>query len=157
MNPLRTSRDPLKTSQDRPRRPHAPSEDLQRPSQDLSRPSQKTPWTMFVCLRAPQYSTRSPKRWASAKLRPQFCAMLGRGKRANFIVGVAKIREFRALGPHEPTQDLRKTSQDRPRRPHAPSQDLQRPSQDLSGSSQETSWTLFVCLRGPLQDTRSPK
>ena len=75
-------------------------------------------------LRAPQlylkFAPRSPQAiWLSA-----FCPMLGPGKRANHTIGVAKMREFRALGPHEPSQDL------------------QRPSQELSRPSQETPCTL---------------
>ena len=69
-------------------------------------------------LRATQlsfkFAPRSPQAiWPSA-----FCPMLGPGKRANHTIGVAKMREFRALGPHEPSQDLQR-----------PSQDLSRPSQ----------------------------
>ena len=63
-------------------------------------------------LRAPQRNLisenrRPPSNWSSG-----FCAMLGPGKRANHTIGVAKMREFRALGPHEPSQDLQRSSQD---------------------------------------------
>ena len=106
MHPLRTSRDPPK----RPRRRHVTILDHSGP--------------LLTIVRAPQRSLNLVSGPKNMKKIPTFCPTWGPGKRANHTIGVAKMREFRALGPHEPSQDL------------------QRPSQDLSRPSQETPCTL---------------
>ena len=148
MNPLRTSRDPPKRSHDRPRRLHAPSEDLQRPSQA----AQETPgdrsgpfWTIVDCSKGPLRSHRSAKRGARTKRPLRVCAILGIGKRANRLIGVAKIREFRVLGTPWTLWG-----------PHEPSQGLQRSSKDLSRLSQETSCTLSRPPKTLSQDLQRP-
>ena len=128
MHSLRTFRDPPRTSQDRPRRPHGPCLSvLGLPSAPLARQND-----------GQNTNSSSPT-----------CAMLGPGKHAIHTIGVAKMREFRALGPHEPSQDLQRPSQDLSRPSQETPRDLPKRSRRRQVTVLDHSGPLFAILRAP--------
>ena len=87
-----------------------------RPSVDPRRPRRRHATILYhICLlRTPQRNVKLVSGGATASWTQWLPTMLGTGKRANHTIGVAKMREFRALGTPWTlsAQDLQRPSQE---------------------------------------------